>query len=433
MHPDPRIVVILPVRAEFTNGNLAGFLLSLARQRTALDVVVIINNRESDFAFATPVWEDNQAALSWLSPLAAAGQTSRAGTDKQSAFAAETGMIKDSALSIHLLDLSNGHARNMGLLRQLGIEYAARLTQGMPEKDVILLSADADCRYGPRLVAQIRRTFANASVRMAVLPMLYVPLAPDPAILATHARQHIPLLLDQVLRQYTGAPRARLGAPQLAARLDLLLEAGGYEMLEDGEDFELGQRLIAITRPCILGSPSAIVWTADRAVADGFESGARLAGLRDTPVDTSHAAPPLPLDEMDNPLAVFLAARRTAPGLKAGLERLFGRDTTHWLTTASEHAFWSGIEARHIPRSMADPTRIREALRIVGELERVPRSHAARMLRSLKRYLRLIERNAGCRTQSSGPGTPWPDEATRRLWLEAAAGMLAVPDQVGLR
>jgi len=265
---------------------------------------------------------------------------------------------------------------------------------------------------------------------MLVLPMLYVPLTSNQAILRTHARQHLPILLDQVLRQLTGAPRARLGAPQLAARLDLLLEAGGYAQMEDGEDFELGQRLIRLTRPVILASPSAIVWTADRAVPDGFESGARLAGLRDLARrEQTEESIPLPLEPVENPLAMYLAARGKDPKIESGMRALLGEEAVLRIRTAPEKEIWSVLSGLSIPLHLDRPEEILAGIRQISGLETVPhtKNHAS-LRRTLGRLLALVEKHAGCKPAASGPGTLWPDMACRELWTEAAALMLERPE-----
>jgi len=422
-----RFVVVLPVRAEFKNGHLPRILVSLARQRSPMDVIIVVNNRSEDAAYRSAVWEDNRQAVDWLSGLFPQPPAHSSGTEL---FPDQARYIRASRLTLHLLDLTDGHPRNMGLLRQRGLDYAATLTRSHSPADVLVLSADADCLYGPRFCQSLIRSSLDPAARMLVLPMLYVPLTSDRAILRTHARQHIPILLDQVLRQVTGAPRARLGAPQLAARLDLLIEAGGYAHMEDGEDFELGQRLIRLTRPVILTSPSAIVWTADRAVSDGFESGARLAGLRDLArIAHGEERTPLPLEPVENPLAMYLAARGQDPQLEPGLRILVGEEAIRTIRAASEKELWSVLSGLAIPLHLERPAEILAGIRQISGLETVPhtKNHAS-LRRTIGRMLALVEKHAGCRPAASGPGTFWPDMACRELWIEAAALMLETPE-----
>ena len=161
-----RFVVVLPSVRNSKRPSPCGSWVSLARQRSPMDVIIVQQPSE-DASYHSAVWEDNRQAVDWLSGLFPQPPAHYSGTEL---FPDQARYIRASRLTLHLLDLTDGHPRNMGLLRQRGLDYAATLTRSHSPADVLVLSADADCLYGPRFCQSLIRSSLAPAARMLVLP-----------------------------------------------------------------------------------------------------------------------------------------------------------------------------------------------------------------------------------------------------------------------
>lgn len=417
------LTCIVPVCAEWDNGCLPRLLHSLARQSVPLEAVLVVNNTPLDRQLQTRRWEDNRSLLDFLSGL----EGKKNPTEPHNTELATT--LGASSLTIHTIDLSEGTERNMGQIRNQGLQFAL---QHHPGDEHIITFLDSDCVVAEEYGAGLCAAFSGGTDFLA-LPMIYFPLDGEETVCRSFYRHHLPLLHQEVLRHLSGAPPARLGGPQLAASPSAWKRLGSFPALPEGEDFAAGRELARLCGITHGSDPRLLVVTADRAYDNGFEAAARQSGLRFA--GSGESGPML-----DNPVAVILAAA-TENGQTIQTRDLLTKyfhdkrtlqEQVH--AASDERDVYRQLHAAGVPLQLEDLEAGCALLKdVIGLVVPAAEDLAATLVHPLEKLLSHLENEAAARAGSGLRHWLWPTTRARQNFLNLCVWQLAIPAVLSAR
>lgn len=262
-----KIAFLIPVFAELRNGNLHQLLNDFRNLRGTsreVELYFLVNNSEAvAHDPASRVFAENQETLKFLEHLRL-------------------------DCTIKAIDLSTrGITRNMGLIRQVGLDAFREGVSG-DGKDCVVVHLDADTRIPADFLELLRQRYeANPDLETLFFARDYdLRSCPSLALLQTHHG----FRLQRALLDFQNA-RSGLGwglaTYQISSRLSALERVGGIPLLPQHED-------TALTR-ALLKTNWAQAWeitmiTEDRARPEGFTSKKRGQKLKASPTRRVAAA-----------------------------------------------------------------------------------------------------------------------------------------------
>jgi len=408
-------------------------LCSLSRQRTKADVVVVVNNSFFDKKLQSDVYRENRLTIGLLSYLSGSVSRFEFATDIEARIA---NAIRKSSLRIHIVDRTEGIEKNMGKIRNAGLDYACNLIQDRDPHRSFVFFLDADCIVGRAFVSELAARF-QGEIQFLAQPMIYFPWRYDQRIIETFAAYHIPLLASRVSEALIGASAARLGAPQLAATIHAWQSCQGFQELNEGEDFEAGRRLAAEFGCSFSGILETLVITQDRAYGSGFEAGARASSLRDADrmdalsVDNPliHLIASLPLEQDRSRLQIAISLARKLGLRLETIDIQNVQDVYHEAAKQGIPPMLSDIPTIRAAISTALEALFDDAILIYGLMKDKVR-HVVTVLEYLLTRDARPSTQSMCATKHGISEQLWEDAETREAYVELAASLLLAMQQI---
>lgn len=255
----PRFLLLVPVYRELDSGNLAR-LLATAEQAGAsfaeVDLFFLVNNSAASAEARDEAFRENQRTLDFLRSAAEGGAR------------------------VAALDLSTaGFEKNMGKLRQAGLEAWRGRVSSADLARTVVVHLDADVRLPLSLFPRLERMYGAHPDLGAVFFGRDYDLrgAPSAELLFTHHRYRLKKALFDFTNVRTGLSEG-LATYQLSARFFAHDHAGGFPPVAKDEDSLFTRALCG--KVWWAYAPDLELITEDRTRAEGFNSARRARDLR---------------------------------------------------------------------------------------------------------------------------------------------------------
>ncbi len=269
------LAISIPIYNEWRNQNLR--ILLKAFSRIALPglktkLVFVINHSPEIAEQKTDIYEDNRSSYDYLTSLQK-GEPGNAEVETLSE------SLRKNQIELEIVDLTTeGIPRNIGRLRQMGMDRALSLHQGSKD-NLILATFDADSLPPIEYREEIARSFSDPAREAAAFFMQFrIPRGSDPRL---HASHYLNRGFYGSLDLHFAMRHSNLcgGSPRIVVRASFFEKIGGFEYLDEGEDANLLERMHLRTRVQVLWANPVL--TADRARPDGYDANHRWRGLKD--------------------------------------------------------------------------------------------------------------------------------------------------------
>lgn len=251
--------VVVPVYRESSNGNLQSLMRALEGQgdlRKKIHVILLVNNSPAVAADPnSPVLKENRQSLAWI---------------RETRFPFEVSAI----------DLSSaGVERNMGRIRQIGVEKAIERAGAEAPENHVVIHLDADTHFPANFLARLETLYGSYRGLESVFFLRDYEIrgVPSAELLQSHQGFRLKRAMLDFFNIRTHLS-CGLATYQMSSRLSALIRVGGFKPLPEHEDSALAADLCAAT--VWVQDSETEMRTEDRARSDGFTSGKRLKALR---------------------------------------------------------------------------------------------------------------------------------------------------------
>jgi hypothetical protein len=245
--------LIVPIFCEHKNGNLARMVGDLEKQghQSKLNLIFVVNNSREEAANSnSSVREENQATLLWL---------------KEQSF----------SFSHQVIDLSSsGIDRNMGIIRQAGVEAISSWANSNPTQH-ICVHLDADTHIPPTFLEILHDLYSSYESLDTVFFMRDYEIRHQPStkLLFSHQIYRSKRALSDFFNTRATLPYG-VATYQISSRYSALTQVGGFKPLIQGEDSALSHDLANTSN--WIQTNEIVMRTEDRDRKDGFTSAKRL-------------------------------------------------------------------------------------------------------------------------------------------------------------
>lgn len=282
--PELKVSCIIPVFDEYENGNIFRFLESFTKQNAPVEdyeLIFVVNNRVDDAQENSRVYQDNQKTLQVESYLKSKGILPEGLNEYQAKILKK---VKEMRMAVHMLDLTQGVERNMGLIFDIGYQQAiSRFDQATTRKKrgaISMLAADVLVSHD--YIQKISQHFADGNTEAAFAAADSVVVEGSEQIYqSTYAYQY---QLEKWLLSYLlykeSAGITGISGPRIITSVAGYEKVGGVNReMGSNEDFDLAERLMAKTNYEM--ASDIRIYIGDRARESGFDAKARHMGMTD--------------------------------------------------------------------------------------------------------------------------------------------------------
>lgn len=280
MSPDTKLAIVVPVYAEYDNGNIFRLIDSFSRQSVAtnqFEVVCVVNNSPDVAQKQTNAFLENQDTLDLEDVLKGTKPIPEGLSDYRREVLERA---RDKGLVVHMIDLSSqGIEKNIGRIRDIGLQEVSRRFQQNGQGEMgIVAQLDADTVVEPRYVQKVLQEFSRPEVDSLFINLDYFVPEGSKELFETSFHHQFKIAMEQWLNTVR-LRSVEVGGPQSIGRVKAYREAGGISHQDMAEDFVLARNLSERTN-YKFGS-NIRVYTADRARAEGYDAQMRLDQMND--------------------------------------------------------------------------------------------------------------------------------------------------------
>lgn len=256
---------VVPIYRELHNGNVPRLLDHLNRlslHECRLQVVLIVNNsvgvaRDID----SPILKENLETIDWI----------------QRQIESQT-----YSFAVEIVDLATeGIDRNMGRIRQIGVEHSEAMaaSMGVSRDSHILVHFDSDTLVSENLLSCYQELYsAYADLSVIYSPRKYeLRNRPSLALIQTHPWYRVKRAYRD-LKNILSRHDLGFATYQISSRASAHFAVGGFRPLPEDEDGALSEDFTQLN--CIL-NPNTTVWTEDRTRSDGFTAAKRITSAHE--------------------------------------------------------------------------------------------------------------------------------------------------------
>ncbi|MCO5143361.1 MAG: hypothetical protein M9962_09755 [Oligoflexia bacterium] len=253
------LAFIVPVYCELYSKNLERLLKSLEsqdRMGKKMQVIFLVNNSvEVANDPNSKALIENQETIKWLE-------------DQRNLF----------SFSIHVIDLStSGFIKNMGKIRQIGVEWLLLNTEN--KKNWVVLHLDADTEFIEHSFKEIIHYYETYEALESIFFIRDFELraCPEQQLLNSHQSFRVKRAILEFFNTRTNLFYG-VATYQISSRLNVLEKIGGFKSMPADEDTQLTFDLCSNTN--WLQLESILVKTEDRTREEGFASKKRNKNLK---------------------------------------------------------------------------------------------------------------------------------------------------------
>jgi hypothetical protein len=270
-----RLCVVVPMYAEYENGNVFRLIESFTKQSAppeSYEVICLVNNTPDAVRTRSNGYVENQLTLA-IGKYINGGGALPEGLNDYRRGALEK--AKEKGIVLHMVDFSTtGVERNIGKIRDIGLEEATRRfqTNGQGQEGLVA-QMDADTIVEPHYVEKILQYFSDPKVESLFINLDYFTSEGTEDLFRTSFHHQYQIAFDQWINTL-GNSKVEVGGPQTIARVKAYQRIGGIVHQDMAEDFRLSESLSNQTEYRF--APDIRVYTSDRAREEGYDARMRL-------------------------------------------------------------------------------------------------------------------------------------------------------------
>lgn len=275
-----RLSVVVPMYAEYENGNVFRLLESFTKQSVSpeqYEIICLVNNTPDAARTRSSGYRENQDTLAINCYLKGDKPLPEGLNDYRKTVLEEA---KEKGIALHMIDFSTtGIERNIGRIRDIGLKEAThRFKVNGQGADGLVAQLDADTIVEPRYVEKILHHFSDPKVESIFINLDYFTPEGTEDLFRTSFHHQYKIAFDQWINTL-GNSKVEIGGPQTIARVGAYQRIGGVVHQDMGEDFRLAESLSTQTEYKF--APDTRVYTCDRARKEGYDAKIRLEGMTD--------------------------------------------------------------------------------------------------------------------------------------------------------
>ncbi len=277
--PSTRLTIVVPVYAEYTNGNIFRLIESLNKQKApseAYDVLFLVNNTPEAAQNRAEEFHENQQTLALERYLKKEGPAPEGLNEYRQSVLDQA---REKNIQMHFVDLStNGYEKNIGKIRDLGLTEAInRFESNKQEEEGIIAQLDADTVLETKYVEKILNHFKNPDIESLFVNLDYIAPEGSEELFRTSFHHQYNIAFRQWKNTIYNAS-VTVGGPQTIAKVKAYKQVGGIKHQSMAEDFELSQDLSQQTHYEF--ATDIRVYTSDRGRPGGYDATMRLENLK---------------------------------------------------------------------------------------------------------------------------------------------------------
>lgn len=278
--PSLRLSIVVPMYAEYDNGNVFRLIESLTKQSASpesYEVLCLVNNTYDEYRNGTGRYFENQHTLEIGQYLNGGGTLPERLNEYRKQVLEDA---KNAGVAIKMVDFSaGGIERNIGKVRDIGLgEAVARFARNGQGDSGIIAQMDADTVMESGYVEKVLEHFTNPRVETLFVSLDYLTPEGTEDLFRTSFHHQYKIAVDQWINSSRNSSVV-VGGPQTVARVGSYKKVGGVVHQDRGSDFRLSEDLSTRTR--FEFANDVRVYTSDRARVGGVDAQMRLERMND--------------------------------------------------------------------------------------------------------------------------------------------------------